>query len=108
MGLEHAIEERFMWCGFSKSPSAERKVFDFACDKWAQWEAEQQREQRPRPPKRHTSPDHATPITAEPMLQRRSSTSAITPRLDADSHSGNPTPARRLSRAVRVFVAWKA
>jgi hypothetical protein len=135
--LGSALEDRFAWSVMSSSPSPDRKIFENACEKWDKWEHEQRHTIASHPyrsPNRHRS--HATVNSSsrgysaninvaedsEHSGNRASQDYAGTPifshsRPQQDSRSKRASissvsamlpPTRRLSRAMRVFVAWKA
>jgi len=115
MSLKSALSERFGWCSFPSPPSAERKAFDTEEEAYLQWEAEQHQRisSSPRSPRqRPLSRSSINSIDGLPGSEtpngnsHRNSTSS-------DSTQGPPSavpnipPSRRLSRSLRIFVAWK-
>lgn len=121
--LGSALQDRFSWSVTPSPPTAERKIFDTACEKWDKWERAQllaslqpgRTSTRSHESKHHpilnnslASPailhfsennDHNPNKIGQDKKKRRASTS---------SSSALLPPTRRLSRAMRVFVAWKA
>ncbi|RDB17885.1 hypothetical protein Hypma_000730 [Hypsizygus marmoreus] len=119
--LGACLRDRFSWSVMDSVPTQERKNFETACDKWDKWELEQLAASSTHP--YHTSsilskPDPATTTSHSSSLhfsdnndrshgppigndkkRRRASTSSSSTLLP---------PTRRLSRAMRVFVAWKS
>jgi len=75
------------------APTNERKAFDNACEKWEEYQIKQRERCRAHaagvPPK-----DGTDPLTAESSMF-------------ADGEFADST-GHRLSRAIRVFCAWKA
>lgn len=156
IALGSALEDRFFWSVFPSMPTQERKAFDAACEKWEQWEEEQNHRSplhpyRFLPNKHRTTTSVSTAGTLPLASENHSSTQnglsgaengrsafrrshsnleeygmPATPndqyvrydhihknasQLSPTSTSSRSTaipPTRRLSRAMRVFVAWKS
>ncbi|KAJ3918521.1 hypothetical protein F5877DRAFT_42441, partial [Lentinula edodes] len=129
MALPAVLQERFGWTTFPASPSAERGTFETECEKYQQWEAEQHQRNnfkflsgevpRQRADKLVVSPSDSTfnpsatvdGLSASPM-NGRSSVSSILAKTQQGSRGLPPivssvAPSRRLSRSLRIFVAWK-
>ncbi|KAH7878089.1 uncharacterized protein C8R40DRAFT_1168134 [Lentinula edodes] len=129
MALPAVLQERFGWTTFPASPSAERGTFETECEKYQQWEAEQhqrnnfkflsgevprQRADQPiLPPSNSIFNSSATAdsLPASPM-NGRSNVSSVLAKTQQGSRSLPPiassvAPSRRLSRSLRIFVAWK-
>ncbi|KAJ3881759.1 hypothetical protein F5051DRAFT_321253 [Lentinula edodes] len=129
MALPAVLHERFGWTTFPASPSAERGTFETECEKYQQWEAEQhqrnnfkflsgevprQRADKPiSPPSDSTFNSSATVdgLPASPV-NGRSSVSSVLANTQQGSRGLPPiassvAPSRRLSRSLRIFVAWK-
>ncbi|KAJ3893793.1 hypothetical protein GG344DRAFT_42596, partial [Lentinula edodes] len=129
MALPAILHERFGWTTFPASPSAERGTFETECEKYQQWEAEQhqrnnfkflsgevprQRADKPiSPPSDSTFNPSATVdgLPASPV-NGRSSVSSVLAKTQQGSRGLPPiassvAPSRRLSRSLRIFVAWK-
>jgi len=135
MALGTALQDRFSWSVFPSSPSSDRKVFDTACETWAQWEHQQRQTPYGYSPQSNRSMNSdatstlilddvfAQPYTAsEPdhlgaqIPVRRSGNPNTSPRgrpttagstSQVSVASPSTAPTRRLSRSMRVFVAWK-
>jgi hypothetical protein len=135
MALPSAIEERFGWKAFPTGPSEERKTFEKECERFHQWEAEQQEKitlkshsggtSRQRPlsvsfpspisvlnssqnnfsglPTSHV--ETKLPLSEEKRHVRRDSFSSNS--ILSQQSSSTVAPSRRLSRSLRIFVAWK-
>ncbi|GLB38376.1 hypothetical protein LshimejAT787_0502410 [Lyophyllum shimeji] len=125
--LGPALEERFSWSVVESQASSERKIFETACEKWDKWELEQlaaaatPSEISPSHTGNHRHPlsgAHATPHPSPATLHftethdqghgRHIAQTNKKRRLSTSSGSTLLPPTRRMSRAVRVFVAWKA
>ncbi|KAF9468493.1 hypothetical protein BDZ94DRAFT_1245494 [Collybia nuda] len=132
--LDSALRDRFGWSAMSSSPPPDRKIFENACEKWDKWEQEQRRNSHPYRSQIRSSKSHATAKTLQgrsehtqlPDDQERSGTRgsqdnasiSISSRdrpqnlrnkiISVSSRSTTLPPTHRLSRAMRVFVAWKA
>ncbi|KAG6849932.1 hypothetical protein H0H93_003461 [Arthromyces matolae] len=113
--LKNALGERFSWLAQEFSASQDRETFEKACEKWDRWQEEQlattpqtrsHTNHSPRAPSGpyltsyHLSSD-SNAVLGEPNLRKRSSVSTT-------RSSVTSIPSRRLSRAMRVFVAWKS
>ncbi|KAH8825226.1 hypothetical protein DL96DRAFT_1712246 [Flagelloscypha sp. PMI_526] len=133
MMLSPVIEDRFDWDVFYSELSPERLEFQAGCKLWDQWELEQQLPLHPtvssgkrqhRPNRSISDSSHsAIPLPSvaseDPALRRsasRKSHLSSTGRRNGRSrsrsismHSGSGVrpPSARLSRSLRVFVAWK-
>ncbi|KAF8231777.1 hypothetical protein L208DRAFT_1398447 [Tricholoma matsutake] len=108
--LGSALEDRFLWSIMASAPSAERKIFETACEKWDKWEYEHFNAPSSRP----SRPNRRRPTTADTSRSAPQETknynreNDIMKRLSVSSGSAQLPQAHRLSRATRVFVAWKA
>ncbi|KAG5652892.1 hypothetical protein H0H81_003256 [Sphagnurus paluster] len=108
-GLGNALEERFSWPSAESTPSPERKIFETACEKWDKWEMEQEANHHQRIP---AGPYIAT--RPSPTAQQFSDSNDYIShghgrgkkRVSTSSGSTLLPPTRRMSRAMRVFVAW--
>jgi len=112
--LGNALEDRFLWSIIASAPSAERKIFETACEQWDKWEYERLDAPSPQP-NRHRLARPATAdnssLISQPSLKSRNCAPDIMKlkkRLSVSSGFTPPSPTRQLSRATRVFVAWKA
>lgn len=130
MALPSALEERFGWTALPSPPSTERKAFDAECEKYLQWESQQQSHKfnlkslsnrAPRPPPSGSFPSPASvhhsslveldaPLAFSEMNKSMSSDKRNSHRssnsISSIASSQSP-PSRRLSRSLRIFVAWK-
>lgn len=128
MALGPALEDRFQWSVFRSESTTERLEFQAGCQRWDEWELEEQRKSFPPLPspglgeagsaKQHhlnNSISHSTIPTADeerkPGLDRSGDAgNARRSRSRSNSlHSSSALrpPSTRLSRSLRVFVAWK-
>ncbi|KAJ3810015.1 hypothetical protein F5876DRAFT_42681, partial [Lentinula aff. lateritia] len=129
MALPGVLQERFGWTTFPASPSAERGTFETECEKYQQWEAEQHQRNnfkflsgevpRQRVDKPVVSPSDSTfnsSATVDGLpashMNGRSSVSSVLAKTPQGSRGLPPiassvAPSRRLSRSLRIFVAWK-
>ncbi|KAF8073742.1 hypothetical protein FPV67DRAFT_763246 [Lyophyllum atratum] len=122
--LESALQDRFSWSVMESSPTSEHKIYETACEKWDKWELEQRADAMTAAASSHShsvyhgSGTHATPQPSPATLHFADSNDHghgkhITQekRKSRASISNSSTllpPTRRMSRAMRVFVAWKA
>lgn len=124
--LDYALQEQVSWHVFSSPRDLRRKAFDDSCKKWDKWVAKQERRarhiaQRQNHPKTGENGIHSTPPES---LRKQSSrdllstpTSEVlndnTPKPELSQPSFIPfstsslPPYKRISRAIRVYVAWK-
>ncbi|KAJ3932321.1 MAG: hypothetical protein NXY57DRAFT_894439 [Lentinula lateritia] len=125
MALPAVLHERFGWTTFPASPSAERGTFETQCEKYQQWEAEQHQRNnfkflsgevpRQRADKPVVSPSDSIfnssaivdGLPASHMNGRSSVSSALAKTKHGSRGVPPIAPSRRLSRSLRVFVAWK-
>ncbi|KAF5382754.1 hypothetical protein D9615_002895 [Tricholomella constricta] len=118
--LGNALEDRFAWSVTESSPSAERKIFETACEKWDKWELERQAAiAAASTPSRHRYPPlgalaapHPSPSTLHfsdhnDLGHGRQITQEKKRKRASTSSSTMVPPTRMMSRAMRVFVAWK-
>ncbi|KAJ7095794.1 hypothetical protein B0H15DRAFT_1019865 [Mycena belliarum] len=119
MAIGSTLRDQFSWPCVSMAPSQERKVFLAACDRWQQWKAQQRRKVKladERPPARNSidtlyhSPGHEANGFGPKadLVRERKSLSESVSQSTASSSSSTIPPERRLSRSIRVFVAWKS
>lgn len=132
--LGSALEDRFAWSVMSSSPSPDRKIFENACEKWDKWEYEQHHTASSHPYRspnqHHLSKSHTTVNSSHAgnvnmanhsgnraghdyagtaiLPHARSQQDSRSKRASISSGSAMLPPTHRLSRAMRVFVAWKA
>lgn len=135
--VDYALQEQVNWRVFASPRDLKRKAFDDSCKKWDKWVAKRERRDRylARHPLRsgnnqiQTSQDpryrHSSDLLSPPSAGSHngianghgggdSSGKRISVRRDSSIPSPIPfspsslPPHRRLSRAIRVFVAWKA
>ncbi|KAJ4491492.1 hypothetical protein C8J55DRAFT_504342 [Lentinula edodes] len=129
MALPAVLHERFGWTTFPASPSAERGTFETECEKYQQWEAEQQqrnnfkflsgevsrqRADKPISPPSDSILNSSATVDGLPASPEngRSSVSSVLAKTQQGSRGLPPivssvAPSRRLSRSLRIFVAWK-
>ncbi|KAJ3801514.1 hypothetical protein GGU11DRAFT_674742 [Lentinula aff. detonsa] len=131
MALPAVLEERFGWTTSPAPPPAERKTFEAECEKFQQWEAEQRQKNNSKfssgqgSRQRTNSTAFPSPVSAlnfSPILDglpashgMKSSTNghhsvssnSVKSQQDAQSVSSAAPPSKRLSRSLRIFVAWK-
>ncbi|TFK74840.1 hypothetical protein BDN72DRAFT_634881 [Pluteus cervinus] len=137
IAIRSELQNRFAWTVFPSSPTQDRKIFDAACEKWEQWEEDEQARspsqnsyrpsgsrhrpsssvstQGPQPLSENRSTDghhHESPDQYR-MLRRTYSNledesyASSTPNGSTQPSTLNVLPNRQ-SRVIRVFVAWKA
>ncbi|KAF5385672.1 hypothetical protein D9757_005548 [Collybiopsis confluens] len=127
MALPSALEERFGWTALPSLPSTERKAFDAECEKYLQWESQQQQHKfhlkslSDRAPRQRPL-SGSFPSTASVLhpsladVDALSTSNEMNKSMSSDkrnSHrsssivSSKTSPSRRLSRSLRIFVAWK-
>lgn len=120
MAIPSALEERFGWSAFPTSP-ADRKVFDAEEERYLEWEAEQNQrkslsshtlQSRPLSASFPTPPPlHSTPVQEGLRGSYSETLNGGSRRNSTSSHSTQcppiVPPSRRLSRSLRIFVAWK-
>jgi hypothetical protein len=123
MAVGSTLRDQFSWSCIPIAPSQERKAFHAACERWEQWQDQQQRKHASPYGRHQTRNSIDTPyvhgqegsvfvdrngIPKPDVIRGRSSlpdnTSA--PRNSRISPSSAP-PDQRLSRSIRVFAAWK-
>ncbi len=129
MAFGTQLEDRFSWSSFPSTPTAERKVFDAACEKYQRWEEEQRQKVNlicrptssmfsgtdghdytfpPLPSHGHSSSEH---LLVRGHVSRPDPTFRVmsaSPSLPASSVPPPPALTKRLSRTMGVFVAWKS
>ncbi|KAL1686168.1 hypothetical protein GGG16DRAFT_64823 [Schizophyllum commune] len=118
-GLGYALESRFGWPAAASAPSPERKAFDMACERYEKWRAQQDR--REEAARRARASVTSRRGSMSPVLQRSgsarsasrdvgkiSSTSREPRSSGASSAFGDRRQKRQVSRALCVFVGWKA
>ncbi|KAF9013209.1 hypothetical protein BDQ17DRAFT_584508 [Cyathus striatus] len=124
MALGRALENEFAWSTIVSEPP-ERKVFDKACQKWDAWAREHtgrrssdsshqyqaqsfvsSMEESSSSQKNMSRRSSRDPVGISSSQRRTSTTSKSS--LPTSLHSSAYPPTRRLSRAMRVFVGWKA
>jgi hypothetical protein len=113
-GIKDALEQRFNWHTFTSEPLMDRKAFDTACQWYDEWLANETRNQLSRVCYSNSSQRSRNDVSISPIaegvelsvdasLQHRThSTSMIHPILPRQLLC-----CQQLSRAMRVFVAWK-
>ncbi|KAJ3715384.1 hypothetical protein C8R42DRAFT_631982 [Lentinula raphanica] len=135
MALPAVLEERFGWTNYPAPPSAERQAFEAECEKYQQWEAEQRTRKKSKFMsdqafrQQTESPLFASPIsitdpssilsglpasraeTKSHTKEHQSVSSTATfvkPQPNASLSAGSTAPpSQRISRSLRIFVAWK-
>ncbi|KIJ64557.1 hypothetical protein HYDPIDRAFT_40297 [Hydnomerulius pinastri MD-312] len=102
MALGSALEDRFDW-SINPGPTPQEKLFfDASCDKWDAYIRKMNASQQNRPP---TTTQTQTQ-TPSPDVLNPSHVHSITHHPEPGT-SSIPHPSTRLSRSLRVFVAWK-
>ncbi|KAL1742349.1 hypothetical protein HDZ31DRAFT_43460 [Schizophyllum fasciatum] len=117
--IGNALETRFGWPPATSEPVPERKAFDMACERYGKWRAQQDR--REEAARRARASLASRRGSMSPVLQRSGSARSASrdvgrlsgasrePRLSgASSTPGSKRQRRQLSRAMCVFVGWKA
>ncbi|KAG6854133.1 hypothetical protein C0991_010297 [Blastosporella zonata] len=107
--ISDALGDRFSW-NVAKFPvSEEREVFEKACEKWDKWEQEQGQLARTLSQSSHHAyaTGHPSPAVLEGSHPTGYPTSGEQRKKRASSILVT-SPPQRLSRVMRVFVAWKA
>ncbi|KAJ3747161.1 hypothetical protein DFH05DRAFT_1392853, partial [Lentinula detonsa] len=134
MALPAVLEERFGWTTSPAPPPAERKTFEAECEKFQQWEAEQRQKNNFKfssgqgSRQRTNSTAFPSPVSAlnfSPILDglpashgmksptnghhsvSSSNSHSVKSQQDTQSVSSAAPPSKRLSRSLRIFVAWK-
>ncbi|KAJ3973022.1 hypothetical protein EV361DRAFT_797032, partial [Lentinula raphanica] len=135
MALPAVLEERFGWTNYPAPPSAERQAFEAECEKYQQWEAEQRTRKKSKFMsdqafrQQTEGPIFASPIsitdpssilsglpasrvdTKSHTKEHKSVSSTATfvkPQPNASLSAGSTAPpSQRISRSLRIFVAWK-
>ena len=127
----HVLEERFGWRTHQSEPHQDRKAFSEACLKYDEWLAGERKNHLS--PQSHRvkasqtlaplssstgeDPDSLVPSSKNPSQKSRETLTSTIPGTDLNlGHSSfattriptQPLPRQQLSRAMRVFVAWKA
>ncbi|KAL1702751.1 hypothetical protein EV121DRAFT_209352 [Schizophyllum commune] len=118
-GLGYALESRFGWPAAASAPSPERKAFDMACERYEKWRAQQ--DKREEAARRARASVTSRRGSMSPVLQRSGSARSASrdvgkisgtsrePRSSgASSAFGDRRQKRQVSRALCVFVGWKA
>jgi hypothetical protein len=108
----HALEERFHWPAYQTEPPQDRKIFDDACQSYDEWFASETKRQVQLGSGHHSK---FSPIAEGPVgtIAEASSENQTDPSFGHLSPRRKrlptlPVTSQRLSRAMRVFVAWKA
>ncbi|KAG6915147.1 hypothetical protein DXG01_013042 [Tephrocybe rancida] len=112
------LGDRLSWRIQTPSVSQQREVFETACEKWDKWEQEQRlarsSSRSSRGQHRQHSPSGPSTHSQHSLLTLEGSHASGRPMSDemkkmiSSNSSVTLPPARRISRAMRVFVAWKA
>ena len=125
------LEERFNWHTCQSEPLQDRKAFDEACQKYDEWLADEKQDQKnypspqchrmkalaPLPTSTGEDPDFLVPSSKNASQRSRGGLISATSlqskfQGDLNGHSSRiptrPLACQQLSRAMRVFVAWKA
>ncbi|KAJ6585074.1 hypothetical protein B0H19DRAFT_1108040 [Mycena capillaripes] len=117
MAVGSTLRDQFSWPCTPMAPSQDRKAFLAACERWEQWQ-DQQKRKRMSPYGRHQARNSVdSPYVHghegngfvdrhKPDVLRGRSSLPETASGKRPSPSNAP-PDRRLSRSMRVFVAWK-
>lgn len=113
IALGSQVESRFSWSSFKSAPSAERKSFDAACERYERWQGEPQQENfvsRPTSSDGSHRDSNGLPGPSEHLLLRErthrpDSFRGIQQLMPPNTSSFGS--ARRLCRTIGVFVAWK-
>jgi len=119
--IKDALEQRFNWRTFTSEPLQDRKTFDYGCQRYDEWLANESRNQISRvvgngPHSRSLC--RILPIaegvevssgdTASQNTVHSSSSSTMTTTTTHQSRLPRQlSSCQQLSRAMRVFVAWK-
>lgn len=120
-GINQVIEDRFNWHVFSSPELQDRKIFDTTCEKYDNWVAEQRAKSATATPTAQsrmfvgthkatgsTTTAGTTPATPDTITYGTEEGSfKPKPTLSTPSLYTTPNPSQMLSRAMRVFVAWK-
>ncbi|PPR04105.1 hypothetical protein CVT24_010678 [Panaeolus cyanescens] len=128
IGINHIIEDRFNWHVFTSPELQDRKVFDTTCEKYDNWVAEQRAKEASAAAHAQSRSSTGThrpmgsisttgTVPTPDTITRKSSTghnyvmddASIKPKRTSTASTLYPTPnpAQMMSRAMRVFVAWK-
>jgi len=117
IAIGSTLRDQFSWPCIPLAPSQERKVFHAACERWEQWQGQQKSKSLHKHRQRRNSVDtvHAYGSEADrhgtipkfELLRGRTSLPEARSRRASTGSSGAIPPERRLSRSIRVFVAWK-
>jgi hypothetical protein len=94
----HALEDRFSWSVVPMPTPSERKNFEMACEKWDKWEMEHAAAQE----------EHSSRRASQYSPSVQTTSSEGSGHGQKEKKPRYVPAARRLSRALRVFVAWKA
>lgn len=102
----HALEERFGWSAYQTEPPQDRKIFDAACQRYDEWFASEMKSSAFGHHRSKTLPT-AEGLVGTPKTEA-SSENRLDPSFDHVPYRTTPVASQQLSRAMRVFVAWKA
>lgn len=97
MALACVLEDRFHWPGVPTTVTAERKLFNAACDKWEHYER-----------RRHHHPRNNNASPTSPQGRGKGTTRYHSKESNATTPTSHRDPARRICRSLRVYVGWKA
>ncbi|KAF7314433.1 Methyltransf-25 domain-containing protein [Mycena kentingensis (nom. inval.)] len=100
MAIASTLRDHFSWPCIPLAPSAERKAFNAACERWEQWQEQQRRKVKLPFSHARASVDEDRNGHGNAKRDRRRSSSTTS--------SSAVAPDRKLSRSIRVFAAWKA
>ncbi|KAF8158905.1 hypothetical protein K438DRAFT_1686751 [Mycena galopus ATCC 62051] len=123
VAIGSTLRDQFSWPAIPIAPSQDRKIFHAACEQWEQWQ-DQQRRKRLSPYGRHQARNSIDSPYVHPqegngivdrlggpkpdVIRGRSSLAeTATSRSSSSRRKRAKAPDRRLSRSIRVFVAWK-
>ncbi|KAF5360373.1 hypothetical protein D9756_004915 [Leucocoprinus leucothites] len=133
--VDYALQEQVNWRVFASPRDHRRKAFDDACKKWDKWVAREERRARrlsrhshrigknnPTPSqeshRKRSNGNVSAPADNADIIVNGQSTDFGVKRVSAKQDSSTPStvpfsssslpPHKRLSRALRVFVAWKS
>ncbi|KAF7288545.1 Methyltransf-25 domain-containing protein [Mycena chlorophos] len=105
IGIGQTLRDHFSWSCMPIAPSAERKAFITACERWDQWQEQNRR--KVRVPFVRSSVDGSM-LESGVSRGRSSLPGGARSRPSSTASSRTTPPDRRLSRSFRVFAAWKA
>jgi len=115
--IKDALEQRFDWRTFTSEPLQDRKTFDYGCQRYDEWIANESRNQLNRVvgnggsnTKQHHSRNDLSrilPIAEDAASQNTVHSSSSSTTVPQSRLPRQLSSCQQLSRAMRVFVAWK-